>query len=176
MLVEGAASNHILAAERLAVALDRIDIAARRVAERAQVVRHDPPAAGHGDVRVVECSHEWRHDVAGGLHARIEQDHHRSRRPADADVRRSGVTEPLARPDRLDRESVGRLRGPQLVERGVLGLGRSVGDDHHRRPSRRTGTEPSQGPREVVRPVGGHQDHGRHAHGRIGEPGWHART
>ena len=120
MLVERPAAEDVVPPEGEQVALDRVDVAGRRILERAQVGRHDPPSPGDRDRRVVERAHQRRHDVADRLDARVEHDHDRRRRPAQADVQRGRVAESLARPDDLDRQAVRRL--PCLDRLEGLGL------------------------------------------------------
>ena len=150
-LVERSALAAVGPPERLAVALDGVDVPGRRVLELAQVRRGDPPAADDSDRRVGEGLDQRRHDVAGRLDAGVEEDDDRADRAPQADVRGRPVTEALARPDDLDRQpdrgvespparascsALGRRpRRPRLVPSGACA----------RRPARRPG--------EVVRPV-----------------------
>ena len=95
------------------VALDGSDLARRRVLERAHVTGRDAPAAHDGQRLVVERPDEWRHEIARGFQAGVEQDHDRRLGPADPDIRGGGVTEPFRGPDDLDGECLVALVHPE---------------------------------------------------------------
>ena len=110
-----------------------------------------PPATA--TVGSSSAADERRHDVAGRLEARVQQDDDRAAGPPQADVRRRAVAQPRRRPDDLER------RRPRAMASSAarLGVRRPIGDDHDRRAVRRVGPEPGERPRQVVRPVRGDQ-------------------
>ena len=147
-----------------------------RVLELAQVLRDDSPAAGDGDRWVVQRPDERRHDVPGRLEARVEQDRDRAGRPAQADVRRRGVAESLARPDHLGRQAptsgANRRRPAPLPARAT---GRRRRSRPRCRRARSPGARPAPGRgRPASRSRSGSRSPGRPAPPRAsrGRSGW----
>ena len=82
--------------------------ASSNVRRSVEVIPQPPTTATR---LVVERADQGRHEVAGRLEAGVEQDDHRRLDPADPDVRRRRVAQPLRRPHDLDGE-VAALRCP----------------------------------------------------------------
>src|SRR5260221_6023567 len=127
-LVEWSPLREVGTPERLAIALDRIDVTRGRVLECAEVTRHDPPPAYHRHLHVVQRPNQGRDDIPGRLDARIQQDRDASPGAAQADVRGRGVAEPLAAPDQPRRHLV-RCSGRDSRQRSLRRLRPSVRND-----------------------------------------------
>src|SRR4051812_43766052 len=165
--VEGTALDRVGPPEGLGVSLDGIDVARGCRVEPAEVGRSDPPSPGDRDRVVVERADERRDDVAGREDARVHHDHDRSARAADPDVQRRGLAQPFARPDGLDRWTVGGLAGAEIEESRLLTGRRRVGDDDDVGPGRRLRAERVDGAAEVVGMVGRDEDDRREPGGRL---------
>jgi hypothetical protein len=131
------------------------DVARRRILESAKVAAHDPVAAPDADVGSPSVRGQRRHDVSRGLDRAVEDDHDRPARAPDPDVPGRAGSEPLARADDLDLLDIA---GRQHL---FLPVGRTVRDHHDRRALGRVGLDASKRARDVLRPVGCHDDHGR---------------
>ncbi len=116
-LVERAAIGRVAAPEGHRVALDRVDVTGRRLAEFSEVVADETPATGDRDRRILERREERCHDVPGRLDARVEDDDRRRRRAPDADVDRSSLPQPRRRSHDLRIE---RIEGRVLVGRWAV--------------------------------------------------------